>query len=76
MPSHVVTFLNLGGLLFALAACAVGEYAGRDDVAGVATGPGRSYALQAVYFDRKHFRTAADCLTEAYTRRLPPELCL
>ena len=33
------------------------------------------YSLRAIYFRRDQFRSPADCLTAAHTRRLPLEVC-
>ena len=38
-------------------------------------GAARPYALRAIYFRRDQFKTTADCLTAAYTQRLPLEVC-
>jgi hypothetical protein len=35
----------------------------------------RAYQLHAVYFRRDMFKSTADCLTAAYTQRLPLEVC-
>ena len=35
----------------------------------------RAYQLRAVYFRRGAFKNTADCLTAAYTQRLPLEVC-
>ena len=35
----------------------------------------RAFALRAVYFRREAYSSTADCLTAAYTQRLPLELC-
>jgi hypothetical protein len=35
----------------------------------------RAYSLRAIYFNRDRYRTAADCLTAAYTQQLPLDLC-
>jgi hypothetical protein len=35
----------------------------------------RPYSLRAIYFRRDQFRSTADCLTAAYTQRLPLEVC-
>lgn len=35
----------------------------------------RAFALRAVYFRRELYRSTADCLTAAYTQRLPLDLC-
>jgi len=35
----------------------------------------RAYQLRAVYFRRDQFKSAADCLTAAYSQRLPLDLC-
>jgi hypothetical protein len=35
----------------------------------------RTYQLRAVYFRRDLFKSTADCLTAAYTQRLPLSLC-
>jgi hypothetical protein len=35
----------------------------------------RPYSLRAIYFRRDQFKTTADCLTSAYTQRLPLEVC-
>ena len=36
---------------------------------------GGSYSLRGVYFRREWFPSTADCLTSAYARRLPLEVC-
>jgi hypothetical protein len=33
------------------------------------------YSLRAIYFRRDQFRSTSDCLTAAYTQRLPLEVC-
>ena len=33
------------------------------------------YSIEAVYFNAKSYSSAADCLTAAYARRLPLDLC-
>jgi hypothetical protein len=33
------------------------------------------YSVQGVYFSRGQFQSTADCMTAAYTRRLPLQLC-
>jgi len=35
----------------------------------------QSYSIRAVYFDAMRFRTTADCLTHAYSSRVPLEVC-
>lgn len=35
----------------------------------------RAFALRAVYFRREAYASTADCLTAAYTHRLPLDLC-
>jgi hypothetical protein len=35
----------------------------------------RAYQLRAVYFRRDQFKSAADCLTAAYSQGLPLDLC-
>ncbi len=35
----------------------------------------RPYSLRAIYFRRDQFKSTADCLTSAYTQRLPLEVC-
>ena len=35
----------------------------------------RAYQLRPVYFRRDAFKSTADCLTAAYTQRLPLEVC-
>jgi hypothetical protein len=35
----------------------------------------RAYRLHPLYFQRDHFRSTADCLTAAYTQRLPFDVC-
>jgi hypothetical protein len=37
--------------------------------------PSRLYFLRAQYFRRELFKSTADCLTAAYTQRLPLEVC-
>ncbi|MBV8193077.1 MAG: hypothetical protein JOY64_21275 [Alphaproteobacteria bacterium] len=34
-----------------------------------------SYSTQAIYFNAKRYRSRADCLTAAYSVRLPLEIC-
>ena len=34
-----------------------------------------SYSIEAIYFNAKAYSSAADCLTAAYARRLPLDLC-
>jgi hypothetical protein len=54
---------------------------GGDWVAGNYYGAGswqeraRAYSIRAIYFRREQYRTASDCLTAAYTQRLPLDLC-
>jgi hypothetical protein len=38
-------------------------------------GATRPYSLRAIYFRRDQFKTTADCLTAAYSQRLPLEVC-
>jgi hypothetical protein len=38
-------------------------------------GGARPYSLRAIYFRRDQFKSTADCLTAAYTQRLPLEVC-
>ena len=57
-----------------------GNGAGIDaggDPSGAASlqGTVRPYSLRAIYFRRDQFRSTADCLTAAYTQRLPLEVC-
>jgi hypothetical protein len=33
------------------------------------------YSLQGIHFDRQRFNSTAECLTAAYARRLPLEVC-
>ena len=35
----------------------------------------RAYQLRPVYFRRDAFKSTADCLTAAYSQRLPLEVC-
>jgi hypothetical protein len=35
----------------------------------------RAFALRAVYFRREAYRSTVDCLTAAYARHLPIDLC-
>jgi hypothetical protein len=35
----------------------------------------RAFQLRAVYFRRELYKSTADCLTAAYTQRLPLDLC-
>jgi hypothetical protein len=35
----------------------------------------RPYSLRPLYFRREMFKSTADCLTTAYTQRLPLEVC-
>jgi len=35
----------------------------------------RAYQLRAVYFGRDQFKSAADCLTAAYSQKLPLDVC-
>jgi hypothetical protein len=35
----------------------------------------RSYKLQPVYFRRDAFKTTADCMTAAYSQKLPLDVC-
>jgi hypothetical protein len=35
----------------------------------------RAYQLRPVYFRHDQFKSAADCLTAAYSQRLPLDLC-
>jgi len=35
----------------------------------------RAYTLHPVYFQRDRFKTTADCLTAAYSQRLPLDVC-
>jgi hypothetical protein len=37
--------------------------------------PRSHYVIQAIYFSRNRYRSAADCLTAAYSVGLPLELC-
>ncbi len=48
-----------------------GDPSGADRLQGAA----RPYSLRAIYFRRDQFRSTADCLTAAYTQRLPLEVC-
>ena len=47
-----------------------GDPSGATSLQGV-----RPYSLRAIYFRRDQFRSTADCLTAAYTQRLPLEVC-
>jgi hypothetical protein len=49
--------------------------AGRYDGTGTQQERARAYSLRAIYFNRDRYSTAADCLTAAYTRQLPLDLC-
>jgi hypothetical protein len=44
-------------------------------VAGALTAPADKYSLQAVNFDRRRFKSVADCLTAASAGHLPLVLC-
>jgi len=35
----------------------------------------RAYTLHPIYFRRDRFKTTADCLTAAYSQRLPLDVC-
>jgi hypothetical protein len=37
--------------------------------------PQSAYSLRGIDFNRRQFRTTADCLTAASTRNLPLDLC-
>jgi hypothetical protein len=45
--------------------------------AAIAGPPGSidAYSLQGIYFKREWFESPADCLTAAYAKRLPLEVC-
>ena len=49
--------------------------AGRYDGTGTQQERARAYSLRAIHFNRDRYSTAADCLTAAYTRQLPLDLC-
>ena len=48
-----------------------GDPSGATSLRGVP----RPYSLRAIYFRRDQFKSTADCLTAAYTQRLPLEVC-
>lgn len=52
----------------------IGGDAGGDPSAATLQGT-RPYSLRAIYFRRGQFRSTSDCLTAAYTQRLPLEVC-
>jgi hypothetical protein len=58
-----------------------GAATGADWAAGKYYGAGslqeraRAYSLRAIYFRRDLFKSPSDCLTAAYTQRLPLDLC-
>jgi hypothetical protein len=60
---------------------ASGGGGGADWVGGNYYGAGsrqeraRAYSMRAIYFRREQYRSASDCLTAAYTQRLPLDLC-
>jgi hypothetical protein len=45
------------------------------DPSGATSLGARPYSLRAIYFRRDQFKSTADCLTAAYTQRLPLEVC-
>jgi hypothetical protein len=49
--------------------------AGGDPSGATSLQGARPYSLRAIYFRRDQFRSPADCLTAAYTQRLPLEVC-
>jgi hypothetical protein len=49
--------------------------AGGDPSGAASLQGARPYSLRAIYFRRDQFRSPADCLTAAYTQRLPLEVC-
>ena len=49
--------------------------AGGDPSGATSLQGARPYSLRAIYFRRDQFRSTADCLTAAYTQRLPLEVC-
>jgi len=52
-----------------------GIEAGGDPSGATSLQGARPYSLRAIYFRRDQFRSTADCLTAAYTQRLPLEVC-
>ena len=48
-----------------------GDPSGAPELRGVV----RPYSLRPIYFRRDQFKTTADCLAAAYSRRLPLEVC-
>jgi predicted nucleic acid-binding protein len=47
-------------------------------VSSAAASPNASrtyYSLQGIYFERRQFRSTADCMTAAFARGLPLALC-
>ncbi len=52
-----------------------GVDAGGDPSGATSLQGARPYSLRAIYFRRDQFRSTADCLTAAYTQRLPLEVC-
>jgi hypothetical protein len=52
-----------------------GVDAGGDPSGATSLQGARPYSLRAIYFRRDQFRSAADCLTAAYTQALPLEVC-
>ena len=57
------------------AATAAAIDAGGDPSGATSLQGARPYSLRAIYFRRDQFRSTADCLTAAYTQRLPLEVC-
>lgn len=49
--------------------------AGGDPSGATSLQGSRPYSLRAIYFRRDQFKSTADCLTAAYTQRLPLEVC-
>jgi hypothetical protein len=49
--------------------------AGGDPSGATLLQSARPYSLRAIYFRRDQFRSTSDCLTAAYTQRLPLEVC-
>ena len=49
--------------------------AGGDPSGATSLQGAQPYSLRPIYFRRDQFRSPADCLTAAHTRRLPLEVC-
>jgi hypothetical protein len=61
--------------LAALGGSGVGSSSALSGAAIARGRPIEDYALRGIYFPRAAFRTPAECLTAAYARRLPLDLC-